>query len=256
MQALAECIKAIQGMTSKARNSQAAQDLQRIVDATQARVQTNPHRFEETITPDHICNMQQDTRVNAPASMPIPHTNDNRQITQSMQPQAPILRVPTDIPTSKPFSAPHNVTKESSRKPTTSVAELSKRKHQRKQRASQLHKAVPPTSATTRIRTRAQVATAAARVAPPSSNTRSRIRHSGVPPPTRKPGYTAAVMKQQRQQCGLVQLTRHVTKLKNEVHLAMAVMDKDTGKLLNYRQLMNRPKYKKTWSRSAVKKFG
>jgi hypothetical protein len=81
MQALAECVKAIQGMTGNARNSQAAQDLQRIVDATQAHVQTNPHQFEETITPDHFCNMQQAPRVNAPASMPIPHTNDNRQIT-------------------------------------------------------------------------------------------------------------------------------------------------------------------------------
>jgi hypothetical protein len=54
MHALAECAKAIQGMTGKARNSQAAQDLQQIVDATQAHVQTNPHRFEETITPDHF----------------------------------------------------------------------------------------------------------------------------------------------------------------------------------------------------------
>ncbi len=54
MQALAECVKAIQGMTGKARNSQAAQDLQCIVDATQAHVQTNPHQFEETITPDHF----------------------------------------------------------------------------------------------------------------------------------------------------------------------------------------------------------
>jgi hypothetical protein len=43
MQALAECVKALQGMTGKARNSQAAQDLQCIVDATQACVQTNPH---------------------------------------------------------------------------------------------------------------------------------------------------------------------------------------------------------------------
>jgi hypothetical protein len=43
MQALAECIKVIQGMTGKARNSQAAQDLQCITDATQARIQTNPH---------------------------------------------------------------------------------------------------------------------------------------------------------------------------------------------------------------------
>jgi hypothetical protein len=36
----------------------------------------------------------------------------------------------------------------------------------------------------------------------------------------------------------------------------MAVMDKDTGKLLNYRQLMNSPKYKKAWSLSAATKFG
>jgi hypothetical protein len=77
MHALAECIKAIQGMTGKARNSQAAQDLQRIVDAAQACIQTNPHRFKETITPDHYCNMQRVLRVNAPASMPIPPTDGN-----------------------------------------------------------------------------------------------------------------------------------------------------------------------------------
>jgi hypothetical protein len=35
----------------------------------------------------------------------------------------------------------------------------------------------------------------------------------------------------------------------------MAVMDKDTGKLLNYRQLMNSPKYKKIWSLSAANEF-
>ncbi len=46
MQALAECVKAIQGMAGKTRKSQAAQDLQHIVDATQACIQTNPHRFE------------------------------------------------------------------------------------------------------------------------------------------------------------------------------------------------------------------
>jgi hypothetical protein len=40
-------------------------------------------------------------------------------------------------------------------------------------------------------------------------------------------------------------LTFHITRLENEVHQAMAVIGKDTGKLLNYRQLMNSPKYKK-----------
>jgi hypothetical protein len=54
MQALAECVKAIQGMIGNAKNSQAAQDLQRIIDAAQTRKQTNPHRFEETVTPDHF----------------------------------------------------------------------------------------------------------------------------------------------------------------------------------------------------------
>jgi hypothetical protein len=65
-----------------------------------------------------------------------------------------------------------------------------------------------------------------------------------MPPPTRQPGYAAAVMKQQHQQCGLTRLTCCISRLENKVHLAMAVMDKDMGKLLNYRQLMNNPKYK------------
>jgi hypothetical protein len=62
-------------------------------------------------------------------------------------------------------------------------------------------------------------------------------------------------MKQQQHQCGLVRLTHRITRLKNEVHLAIVVMDKDTSKLLNYRQLMNIPKNKKAWSLSAANKF-
>jgi hypothetical protein len=62
-------------------------------------------------------------------------------------------------------------------------------------------------------------------------------------------------MKQQGHQCRLVQLTHRITRLENEVHHTMAVMDKDTGKLLNYRQLMNSPKYKKAWSLLAAKEF-
>jgi hypothetical protein len=82
------------------------------------------------------------------------------------------------------------------------------------------------------------------------------MHHSGVPPPTHQPGYTAAVMKQQGQQLGLMRLTCCNTRLENKVHQAIAVMDKDTGKLLNYRQLMNIPKYKKAWSLSAANEFG
>jgi hypothetical protein len=53
-----------------------------------------------------------------------------------------------------------------------------------------------------------------------------------------------------------VRLTCRITRLENEVHQAIAVMDKDTGKLLNYMKLTNSPKYKKTWSLSADNKFG
>jgi hypothetical protein len=50
MHALAECVKAIKGMMGKSRSLQAAQDLQCIVDATQAHVQANPHKFNKTTT--------------------------------------------------------------------------------------------------------------------------------------------------------------------------------------------------------------
>jgi hypothetical protein len=63
-------------------------------------------------------------------------------------------------------------------------------------------------------------------------------------------------MRQQRHQRGMVRLTRHITRLENEVQHAMAVMDADTGKLLNYRQLMRSTKYRQAWSFSLAKEFG
>ena len=46
-----------------------------------------------------------------------------------------------------------------------------------------------------------------------------------------------------------------MAKLENEVHHAMAVMDAE-GKMLNYRQLIRNPKYKKQWNVSAANEFG
>ena len=45
-------------------------------------------------------------------------------------------------------------------------------------------------------------------------------------------------------------------RLENEVHEAMAVMDAETGKLLNYKQLMNNPKYTKKWAIFSANKVG
>ena len=45
-------------------------------------------------------------------------------------------------------------------------------------------------------------------------------------------------------------------RLENEVHEAMTVMDAETVKLLNYKQLTSNPKYKKKWGISSASEFG
>jgi hypothetical protein len=49
---------------------------------------------------------------------------------------------------------------------------------------------------------------------------------------------------------------KRFTRMENKVHQALEVMDKETGKLLNYRQFMRQPKYKTAWSTLAANKFG
>ena len=44
--------------------------------------------------------------------------------------------------------------------------------------------------------------------------------------------------------------------MENEVHKALVVMGAETGKVLNYRQLMQSPKHKETWSKLSANEFG
>jgi hypothetical protein len=92
MHALANCVKVLQGMTSSARNSQAAQDLHRIIEATKAHVQAQPDRLAEGATSSTTPNMQrvprvQTPRVQVPPNVPTTNNNDNRRNTRSMLPQ-------------------------------------------------------------------------------------------------------------------------------------------------------------------------
>jgi hypothetical protein len=50
--------------------------------------------------------------------------------------------------------------------------------------------------------------------------------------------------------------SRAFKRLEKQVHQALAVLDEESGKQLNYRQLLCHPKYKKAWSRSAADEFG
>jgi hypothetical protein len=47
-----------------------------------------------------------------------------------------------------------------------------------------------------------------------------------------------------------------MTQVDKEVHPALAVMDKDMGRLLNYRQLLQHPDYQETWTKSSANEFG
>jgi hypothetical protein len=51
-------------------------------------------------------------------------------------------------------------------------------------------------------------------------------------------------------------VTQPFEHMENEVQQALVVMEIDTGWLLNYRQLICNPKYKKAWNLSAANKFG
>jgi hypothetical protein len=196
MHALADCVKALQGMTSSARNSLSAQDLQQIIEATKAHVQAQPDRLADVATSSTTPNTQRVPRVQTPTMSPVlrvqvppcvpaTNTDDNRRVTHSMLAQPSVPRVhstvmPTNIPTGS-----------------------AKRERIRKQRVSWLSNAATPITTSPRARTRAHVATAAARVAPPSKSTRSQT-HSIAKPQT---GFAAAVMRHQRHQRSMVCLS-------------------------------------------------
>jgi hypothetical protein len=166
MHALADCVKALHGMTSSARNSQTAQDLQQIIDATQAHLQARPDSFEDVATPSVTPNMQrvprvqtpnkpQVLRVQMPLSVTATHTDDNKRITRSMLVRPSVPRVLSNV------------------MPTNMPTNSAKQERIQKWQAAQLRNAATPTSTSPRVQTRAQVATAAAQVAPPSMSTRS-----------------------------------------------------------------------------------
>jgi hypothetical protein len=147
MHALADCVKALQGMTGSARNSQAAQDLQQIINTTQANIQARPERFKDNATPYANPHTQWVLRVQPPLSVPTPHIDANRRIMRSMLTQTPVPRVPSNgAPTKKPTNMPTNSTKWECF---------------RKRRAVRLRNAATPINTSPHVQTRAQVATEA-----------------------------------------------------------------------------------------------
>ena len=91
----------------------------------------------------------------------------------------------------------------------------------------------------------------------PAHNTRSRTQQAETTPSRRTRACTwIAIMANKKQTGRASAVETTIPQLENDVHQVLAVMDADTGNLLNYRQLMKDLKYKKNWSTSSANEFG
>ena len=98
----------------------------------------------------------------------------------------------------------------------------------------------------------------------PASRTRSQTKAEPVASRTRSRKIqeiaAAATIKAHRrtpaQKRVMRRLSTKIEKWEREVEQALAVMDQQTGKLLNYRQLRRDPKHKQDWSLSSANEFG
>ena len=77
----------------------------------------------------------------------------------------------------------------------------------------------------------------------PASRTRSKTAHLRL-----ENALAARIIRRSKKG----RLNQRIERMENEVHQAMAVMDAESGKLFNYRQLMQSKKHKEIWSKSSA----
>ena len=94
---------------------------------------------------------------------------------------------------------------------------------------------------------------------PPALSTRSRVTAATSAPPaartrtkSRLQQPTLSSRGKRRQANAVLALD----KVEDQIAQAMAVLDEDSGKLLNYRQLLRHPKYRSEWKQSSANEFG
>ena len=93
--------------------------------------------------------------------------------------------------------------------------------------------------------------------------TRDKTPHNEGPPASRtrskktsiKTENAAAIRTKGRPKCNMQILLKRIERMENEVHKALAIMDAEIGKVLNYRQLMQSQKHKEIWSKSSANEF-
>ena len=220
MKAIADCSNTIKGLGNHDATAE-MHDLQQIVK------NTSP-------TLDEHCN---------PVSIPVaPRVdndaadNDSVRITRSMTQGIPEPRVAHHQ--TLPAASPRVVTTPTSRP----------RRIKSRRRRSVPPQTTPPTApaSNTRSRTKAAAQQQAHLAAPPAKSTRASKRLTLV---QRQALQTTPAKWTSK-------MRKRLNKLESEVHRALAVMDAQTGQMLNYRQLMRHPDHKGPWSLSSANEFG
>ncbi|KAL7534171.1 hypothetical protein ACHAWF_006436, partial [Thalassiosira exigua] len=230
MHALSDCAKAIKGIN----NVDAAQDIrdiQRISQIADADRENSKSNLDQASVP----RVRPAPRVE---EAPLP---DNRRLTRSMVPDTP---APPRVP------------------PTTAYTPVAPRATVKRRRRSNPPPVVPPTAPARN--TRSQTTAAATMAAPPALNTRSaRAKATASTPATpsradqaRRAHVQRIAAANNKSKRNSRRLALRVARLENEVHQALAVLDKQSGKMLNYRQLLRHPDYKKPWRISSANEFG
>eukprot|EP00984_Skeletonema_dohrnii_P002295 scaffold797_cov118-Skeletonema_dohrnii-CCMP3373.AAC.10 len=234
MQAITDLRKTIKALEKEEPTAQ-FEELQLLVDAASNTIINNPTIMEQQahtpvvqrqvvprVTTSPPCPMQESASATAPPRVQKqsqPRVSPSTQSSHSTITVQPILR-----------PAPRHTTSPSSARQATSPA------------------------MNTRSRTRAkQLRTG------PAANTRSQTK-------AREHVMGVACAVQELQGCSpraskrpskqARKLAKRLIRMENEVQQAMAVMDQETGKMLNYRQLLRDPKYRKDWLISAANEFG
>ncbi len=96
---------------------------------------------------------------------------------------------------------------------------------------------------------------------PPALSTRSQV--AAAQPPKPAPVSQLKQPTRQSKRATKKAVAKHqanavmcMRDLEQQINQALAVMDKDTGKMLKYKQLLRHPKYQQPWSKSSANKFG
>jgi hypothetical protein len=250
MAAIAECAKAIKAMGSE----NGADEMEQLQRLTEKAIAADARVASKLNLPAEHAQGEGQTTTTSPE--PWQDTPDpNQRVTRSMNaPAQQFPRVPTASsprvekaiatmePTGKKKAKQRRKRRAAVRSAPSEMVPAGNTRAQKKQAAIRAAARAAPTATSTRESTKAK--TRKSRLMRPTVSSRSKTRTS------------RALAVESRASKRKMTTNQRMNRLENEVHEAMAVMDAETGKLLNYKQLMRNPKYKKKWSISSANEFG